>query len=723
MRKGLTINFISAILIIVIFLGIGIYLLSSGNVDIKEAIFSGIGKDYCGNGVCGDNEDFMSCLKDCPFSPEENLLFPNLIRPNQVDFNLVSTFPINPELNDFIDWLNFPYINGGPSELSEDCYQCSQCKQCIDYNIFDDASSCESCYGCEEINGEIVCDTCLYCDQAKSDQYIYNTNNQRYDTNNYIDLTECYDCSLCSESDDISFNCEKCDYCINGINETPSTLTYSTCSYCDKQITSGKYYGCGGCKDRSLYETEEEYKGDVPYNLCWECDSCKACKEKTYPYICDEIAECIANWNGEPCEIRDGLTLNLNDMDDVYHNLADVIRKCEGYTIYRNLPFGGKQKLCTMKNIDLNIISTEENSLISTYNGCGYLPITSNDAYSHHLYFRPFSIFEQRESIPLIELFKISINNINQDECTFDLFICNSEMPASNEDDNILQIYNNIISIDPLEGWQRLYAKILTWDEVIEGQQPYIIGKHIKLDNIELSDTPIHLTNTNINDFEDRISNIIRMGLNDWSLVYRDNINLLEHFVNLMSLDEISSEELVQIASQKLFIPNSNKPWKYFTYTYNEEEHEYIFDPIEMIKINTNIRTKPSCSNDPTFQYLVDSTWHDIDPANIVHNFQITGYDDYTETFYFNGISISGFKIIDNGCGIWDISTTFIPNENIIEYRDIDYSKSPIIEFPNIIDIDIYITASELGNSMTYGDIKKEFIEYVTTVVVSKSGE
>jgi len=446
--------------VILLIAGVLIYtqIINTPLEDFLSSTFTGCGKggqeccnnDWCNTGlVCSGN----ICI--------ENITVQIMIDESYLIYNNIETASMSQRNNEYflqrtgLGW--------------EDCSNANNCKNCNKIFNFMNAVTCEDCSYCDLDSKN--CKNCLACDSAENGKY--------------GELYECNDCSGCENIlYDLADRCSQCSFCnAANINTYENGLSCSKCFQCD----STKCYSC--------YDCESEDK------ICEECDrsGSTTCNIRQDYELCNKVKECIAYYDGEPCEIEEILPLPWNSGNPFSASVSNILTSCINEDVKNVIVENLSQKICSYDTSKINFIQNEQ-SFVGPWN---YLRayFTSDDStptYSNLLEMltsnRDFNgitgenkgiLFndcgiekiDSMASIPLgteiiyssdPEIFppsnptstprtpegnipvnlKIIVSNVSWNEqfgndCSYNVYLCAQEAIATSEDDNILYLYRN----------------------------------------------------------------------------------------------------------------------------------------------------------------------------------------------------------------------------------------------------------------------------------------
>jgi len=352
----------------------------------------------------------------------------------------------------------------------EDCSNGQNCQNCHKIFNYSYATTCTDCSYCDSDNGK--CKNCLACDSAENGKY--------------GELYECYDCSNCQNIlYDLADSCSQCSFC-NAANVTTieNGLTCSNCSQCDET----KCYSCYDCG------TEDE--------ICNECDGTGPtnCKTRQDFELCKKVIDCIAFNEGEACEIEEILPLPWENGMRFSSLFSNILTNCLTKEAKKGITNVINQKICNYDTSKINFIQDDywfffNSLLIRPYfvsDSTSYVApanlvdmLTSNSQYSgvtgenKGILFNdcgtkkisePFSppnneiiyssdpeIFSPLSDPPTtprtpegdipvnlkVIVSNVSWNEMFENDCSYNVYLCAQEAIATYEDDPILYLYRN----------------------------------------------------------------------------------------------------------------------------------------------------------------------------------------------------------------------------------------------------------------------------------------
>lgn len=232
---------------------------------------------------------------------------------------------------------------------NKSCTDAASCTQCKKLYNFRQATNCLDCSSCD--SNHTTCVSCLSCGSAEGGAY--------------GDLLQCNNCGDCNNINlGMADSCNSCSYC-DIANETmsnpyPTSASCGNCFLCD----AANCYSCYNC---SVGEEE----------VCGQCQAVPGttkCEVKDDNNFCAKIKECIATYNGEPCEIEGLLPLpwsnNPFGVGELYffniNKLPEyILSTCLKENVMNYLPEGGQQKVC---NYDFKLLGDVDNDCQITNN-------------------------------------------------------------------------------------------------------------------------------------------------------------------------------------------------------------------------------------------------------------------------------------------------------------------------------------------------------------------
>jgi len=357
--KALTLNLLLVILvtILIVFVGISYY----------KPIAEGISQFFNPGGInCGRiNQECCGLRKWCDTNLyciaglcQENITYEVKIDEDYLIFNSSSEAMSASQRND--------YLSAKSGLGWQDCSNAASCEGCSKVSTFKNAENCLRCSLCDETTGN--CSNCLSCDYADD-------NNDRI--NEYEELYECYDCSGCTGFDkELADSCSVCSAC----NMANKTLIYESGLACDKcyqcDSTSNKCYSCYDCQMPNEKVCDNCTKNPATFST--------DCKVKHDYDLCTRIKECIANYEGEPCEIEEMLSIPWDSTYFLNTTISNILTHCINEDLKNILPENVKQKICRYDNAKINFIQADAsfvgpgNFLRPYFTSDGGLPSYSN---------------------------------------------------------------------------------------------------------------------------------------------------------------------------------------------------------------------------------------------------------------------------------------------------------------------------------------------------------
>jgi len=348
----------------------------------------------------------------------------------------------------------------------EDCSNGRNCQNCYKIFNYSYAKTCTDCSYCD--SDSKTCRSCLACDSAENGKY--------------GELYECYDCSNCQNVlDDLADSCSQCSFCnVANVTTFENGLTCSNCFQCD----SSRCYSCYGCGTED--EVCDECSGTGPAN----------CKTTQDYDLCRKVIDCIAFYDGEPCEIEEILPLPWRNGIRFSSIVSNILDNCLTKEAKKNITDSISQKICSYDISKINFIENGQsfvgplNYLRAYFTSDGNLPtysnlydmVTSNGDFNgitgenKGILFNDCGIqkIDSMASIPLgteiiyssdPEIFtssstprtpegdvpvnlKIIVSNVSWNEqfgndCSYNVYLCAQEAIANSDDDHILYLYRN----------------------------------------------------------------------------------------------------------------------------------------------------------------------------------------------------------------------------------------------------------------------------------------
>jgi hypothetical protein len=337
-----------------------------------------------------------------------------------------------------------------------DCSNAASCQNCSKIFNFSDNQNCMDCSLCDPSDG--TCNNCWSCATAENGRY--------------GELNDCYNCSSCSGLvQSMADTCTKCSSC-NMVNKTLSYETGLGCKNCNQcDPGTGKCYGCYNC--------------DMPKEkVCDVCSKSSAlmatdCNVRHDTELCKKVKECLAFYDGEPCEIDAMISMPWNSGYGIESTISGILDSCIDEDLMYTTPEGVDQKVCKYKDSKMNFATryyssdpssfTPQADLVKmitsdyTFNGvtgenkgilfndCGAQAIHENNANYYTFLYNDPEMFASSTApktpegdIPINV--KIVIPNISwyeqaDNDCAYNIHVCAQEAIAAKENDTIMNFY------------------------------------------------------------------------------------------------------------------------------------------------------------------------------------------------------------------------------------------------------------------------------------------
>lgn len=458
----------------------------------------------CGNGFCEPDigEDINNCPSDCT-RVTTDISFEHLIVNPSDDLTFKPSW--------LYEYINFPE----PGKLY--CFDCDNAQACEDTFYYENALNCFDCDTCDPLIGN-----CSFCDSCEIVSSDYPSDNI-----NYINGTICYLCTDCdiNQGEDFAETCGSCDLCEYAENPSDSVVSYDKCDYCSSCDIN--LQNCEGCLE--CYNSYNNPSRDIKfYNLCNESSRCSSCEENSEPAICERIKDCIANYEGTPCDIDYILPVYGSNINQITQNLLDNIkesvRKCNAGPIFRELMNSGEQFVCNFNPKTFSY--SEGGDTKKIFNDCGSAEETVYNVDGSSVSFGINSISYNKFAFgnPPGMNYKLVTGRVSyggsSKNCDFNLFLCGQPAVATSDDDKIQDIYTKILNFN--------------FHNYLE------IGNNHEWKTIKY---PAFTVNLNYEKDRYDIANTIVAGLRDLSLLIRND----EDTINFLCNDILRSSECEEI--------------------------------------------------------------------------------------------------------------------------------------------------------------------------------
>ncbi len=220
----------------------------------------------------------------------------------------------------------------------EFCSNAASCENCSKLSNFSNSVNCLRCDLCNEKDN--TCGNCLSCEFS---------DDNGDGSNEYEELYECIKCSGCSGfNQELADSCSVCSSC----NMANKTLAYENGLACDEcyqcDSNSNKCYSCYDCQMPNEKVCDACTKNPATFST--------DCKTKHDYELCNKIKECVANFEGDPCEIEEMISIPWKNGYFLNTVISNILSHCINEDLKNLLPENVQQKICRYDDSKINFI-------------------------------------------------------------------------------------------------------------------------------------------------------------------------------------------------------------------------------------------------------------------------------------------------------------------------------------------------------------------------------